>query len=214
MAMSGRSRPPVPSIIAAPNIRRFCPSSEVAATVKERPLKNSQLSIPGRRKTPPREDKKRCNENGKPIHVNATSSKTVMIKASRGLQIIWSCSCVLPSRKKSATHAFASIRGAHAPRVLVSAPSPRRTFQDFIEIKSTSKLGLFASNRRHKPGKSFGPKGTWQSSHNFLAPMFIPSSRWRDAIASTRAACAPLRQHRLVKLVPIVKIVQVHRVFW
>jgi hypothetical protein len=35
------------------NIRRFCPLSEVAATVKERPLKNSQLSIPERRKTPP-----------------------------------------------------------------------------------------------------------------------------------------------------------------
>ena len=29
-----------------------------------------------------------------------------------------------------------------------------------------------------------------------------------------RAATAPLLQHRLVKLVPIVEIVQVHRVFW
>jgi hypothetical protein len=44
----------------------------------------------------------------------------------------------------------------------------------------------------------------------------IPSVRLEKAfgVASTRAACAPLRQYCLMKLVPIVKIVQVHRIFW
>src|SRR5437867_2500791 len=55
----------------------------------------------------------------------------------------------------SASKVFLLIWGAHAPRVLVAAPSPQHL------------LSLYNESERN------------------------PSPRWRDAIASTRGACAP-----------------------
>jgi hypothetical protein len=53
------------------------------------------------------------------------------------------------------------------------------------------------------------------TKHNFRANAHSKCATAKAfGVASTRASRAPLRQHRLVKLVPIVKIVQVHRVFW
>ena len=139
----------------------------------------------------------------------------MMIKASKRLQTIWSCNCVRPSSKKSATHAFASIRRAHAPRVLVCAPSPRRTFQDFIEIKNTRKLAFSRLTEDTNQGNRSGPKPHGNPATTFLRQcsfQVCDGENFRSR--QVAAATAPLRQHCLVKLVPIVKIVQVHRVFW
>ena len=70
-------------------------------------------------------------------------------------------------------------------------------------------------NREMNPGgRKFDSKarGSW----NLLQPRSIPSSRLGKVFGVARSprAAAPLRQHRLVKLVPIVEIIEIHRIFW
>jgi hypothetical protein len=65
-------------------------------------------------------------------------------------------------------------------------------------------------NRKYQPSEFRTPKSTWQSNYNYLFQVRDGGSFRSRQVA---AATAALLQDCLVKLVPIIKIVQVHRIF-